>query len=171
MTIKSSTDNQIEPDRFADLKLSDLNLTEKETLIALALAVLAARHRRGCVLETPTAARSYLQLQCADYETEVFGCLFLDSRHRVVERAELFRGTIDSATVHPRVVVQRALAANAAAIVIFHNHPSGVAEPSAADVAITQRLIQALALVDIRVLDHIVIGHAECSSLAELGML
>ena len=169
--IHSSSGPSTGSDRFSDLKPSDLNPTEKETLIALALSVLAARHRRGRVLETPNAARSYLQLKCADYATEVFGCLFLDTRHRVVERAELFHGTIDSATVYPRVVVQRALAVNAAAIVIFHNHPSGVAEPSAADRAITRRLIDALALVDVRVLDHIVVGHGECVSLAEMGML
>ena len=170
MTNSSST-NPMESDRFADLKLSELNRTEKQTLIALAVSVLAARHRRGSVLESPNAARSYLQLTCAGYPTEVFGCVFLDTRHRVVEWAALFHGTIDSATVYPRVVVQRALAVNAAAIVVFHNHPSGVAEPSAADVAITRRLSDALALVDIRIVDHIVVGAAECVSMAERGLL
>ena len=88
-----------------------------------------------------------------------------------MEWAELFLGTIDSATVHPRVVVQRALEVNAAAAVIYHNHPSGVAEPSAADHAITRRLVDALALVDVRVLDHLVVGHGQCTSMAEWGML
>ena len=158
-------------DRFAELRLSELNPTEKESLIALAISIVTTRHRRGSALESPNAARTYLQLKCADYQREVFGCLFLDTRHRVLDWAELFLGTIDSATVHPRVVVQRALEVNAAAAVIYHNHPSGVAEPSAADQAITRRLVDALALVDVRVLDHLVVGHEQCTSMAELGML
>ena len=171
MTLEASHTGTPAHDRFADLKASDLTEQEKRTVIELALSVLAARHRRGRALESPKAARSYLQLKCADYEREVFGCLFLDTRHRVLEWAELFAGSIDSATVHPRVVVQRALAVNAAAVVIFHNHPSGVAEPSAADQSITRRLVDALALVDVRVLDHLVVGHEACTSMAELGLL
>ena len=167
----SSTPWVTEPDRFADLTPSDLNSTEKKTLVALGLSVLAARHCRGQSLESPTATRAYLQLKCADYGNEVFGCMFLDTRHRVVEQADLFYGTIDSATVHPRVVVQRALAINAAAIVLYHNHPSGVAEPSQADRVLTRRLVDALALVDIRVLDHLVVGESESVSFAERGWL
>ena len=157
--------------RFADLKPADLNAEEKEMLIALAISILKARHRRGQPLESPHTTRTYLQLQCADYRHEVFGCLFLDTRNRVVEHAELFRGSIDSATVHPRVVVQRALEVNAAAIVVFHNHPSGVAEPSRADRALTRRLADALGLVDIRLIDHLVIGESESVSFAERGWL
>ena len=171
MNNRLNNDQRQTSDRFAQLRLSELNPTEKETLLALALSMVASRHRRGSALESPNAARTYLQLKCADYQREVFGCLFLDTRHRILEWAELFLGTIDSATVHPRVVVQRALEVNAAAAVIYHNHPSGVAEPSAADHAITRRLVDALALVDVRVLDHLVVGHEQCTSMAELGML
>ena len=102
---------------------------------------------------------------------EVFGALFLDNRHRVIQVAEMFQGTIDGASVHPRVVVQRALEVNAAAVVFFHNHPSGVAEPSHADEAITRRLRDALALVDVRVLDHFVVAAGESVSFAERGLL
>jgi DNA repair protein RadC len=101
----------------------------------------------------------------------VFACLFLDNRHRVIAFEELFRGTIDGASVHPREVVKHALHHNAAALILAHNHPSGVAEPSRADVQITRRLVAALGLVDIRVLDHLVIGDTEAVSLAERGQL
>ena len=171
MTNSTTPEYQTTADRFTDLKSSDLNPTEKKSLIALAVSVLAARHERGCAFESPGTMRTYLQLKCADYRNEVFGCVFLDTRHRVVEHAELFQGTIDGATVHPRVVVQRALAVNAAAIVIFHNHPSGVAEPSQADRMMTRRLTDALALVDIRILDHFVVGESESVSFAERGWL
>ena len=102
---------------------------------------------------------------------ELFCCLFLDNRHRVICCEELFRGTINGASVHPREVVRRALEHNAAALILAHNHPSGVAEPSQADIQITHRLRDALALVDIRVLDHMIVGDGEISSLAERGEL
>lgn len=171
MTDVYSTDDLPGKDRFSDLKPADLNPTEKETVVALAMLVLAARHRRGSSLTCPNTTRAYLQLKCAEYRNEVFGCVFLDTRHRIVEHAELFQGTIDGATVHPRVVVQRALAVNAAAIVLFHNHPSGVAEPSQADRMLTRRLTDAMALVDIRILDHLVVGESESVSFAERGWL
>jgi DNA repair protein RadC len=122
-------------------------------------------------LTSPEHTRRYLQSKLRHYPHEVFSCLFLDNRHRVIRYEELFRGTIDGASVHPREVVKRALEYNAAALILAHNHPSGVAEPSQADRQITAHLKQALALVDIRVLDHIVIGEGEPVSLAELGML
>jgi DNA repair protein RadC len=109
--------------------------------------------------------------QLRDRPYEVFCCLYLDNRHRLIRFEELFRGTIDGATVHPREVLRQALAHNAAAIILAHNHPSGVAEPSQADEMITRRLKEALALVDIRVLDHLVIAGAEAVSLAEKGLL
>jgi len=102
---------------------------------------------------------------------EVFAVLFLDNRHRVLAFEELFRGTIDGASVHPREVVRRALHYNAAALILAHNHPSGVSEPSSADRRITERLQAALALIDVRVLDHIVVGHGEFTSFAERGLL
>jgi DNA repair protein RadC len=101
----------------------------------------------------------------------VFCVLFLTNRHRVIAFEEMFRGTIDGATVHPREVVKQALRLNAAAVILAHNHPSGVSEPSRADEAITRRLRDALALVDIRVLDHLIVGGSEITSLAERGLL
>ena len=127
--------------------------------------------KRGEALGNPADTRRFLQAQLRHYPYEVFACLFLDNRHRVIEFEELFRGTIDSASVHPREVVRRALALNAAAVILAHNHPSGVAEPSSADYRLTRQLRDALALVDIRVLDHIVIGDGETVSLAERGQI
>ena len=102
-------------------------------------------------------------------EREVFAAVFLDTRHRLIEYAELFQGTIDGAEVHPREVVRHALRCNAAAVIVAHNHPSGTVDPSAADRAVTERLKQALALVDVRVLDHVIVGGCETLSLAERG--
>ena len=101
----------------------------------------------------------------------MFCCLYLDNRHRLIAFDELFRGTIDGASVHPREVVKQALARNAAAVILAHNHPSGVAEPSQADELITQRLKEALALVDIRLLDHVIVGDGNCLSFAERGLI
>jgi DNA repair protein RadC len=125
----------------------------------------------GLPLTSPDSVRDYLQLQLAHQEREVFAVLFLDNRHRSLAFEELFFGTIDGATVYPREVVKAALRHNAAAVILAHNHPSGVAEPSQADQAITQRLQEALALMDVRVLDHFVIGSGEPVSFAERGLL
>jgi DNA repair protein RadC len=127
--------------------------------------------QRNAALTSPAETRRYLQAMLRHHPHEVFACLFLDNRHRVIAFDELFRGTIDGANVHPREVVKRALAYNAAALILAHNHPSGVAEPSDADCRITQRLHEALALVDIRVLDHFIIGDGEPVSFAERGLL
>lgn len=137
---------------------------------------LARRHYRelmqsGPALANPRATREYLRMRLRDLDHEVFCCLHLDNRHRVIAFDELFRGTIDGASVHPREVVKQALARNAAAVILAHNHPSGVAEPSQADELITRRLKEALALVDIRVLDHIIVGDGQCESFAERGLL
>jgi DNA repair protein RadC len=123
------------------------------------------------VLTSPDATRDYLKLRLRGLPHEVFACLFLDNRHRVIEYRELFRGTIDGASVHPREVVTEALRWNAAAVIFAHNHPSGVAEPSQADLRITRRLCDACDLVDVRVLDHIIIGDGEGTSFAERGLL
>ena len=157
--------------RFERLKPSVLSSVEKAALIALALRVLAERHRAGRALGSPDETRAFLRIKLADRKSELFGALFLDCRHRIIEVAELFQGTIDGASVHPRVVVQRALEVNAGAIVLFHNHPSGVAEPSHADEAITRRLRDALALIDVRVLDHFIVAAGESVSFAERGIL
>ncbi len=102
---------------------------------------------------------------------EVFACLYLDTRHRVIAFRELFQGTIDSATVHPREVARSCLELNASAVILAHNHPSGVAEPSAADNAITRRVVEALRLIDVRVLDHLVVGEEEVVSMAARGLM
>ncbi|MDH5766602.1 MAG: DNA repair protein RadC [Gammaproteobacteria bacterium] len=125
---------------------------------------------RGQALGSPAETRQYLVAQLRDIEHEVFSALFLDQRHRVISYEQLFTGTIDGASVHPREVVKKAMAYNAAAVIFAHNHPSGVAEPSQADERITRRLKDALALIDVRVLDHFIVGD-EVVSFAERGML
>ena len=132
---------------------------------------LACELRRPDALTHPSACADYLRARIGAYPFEVFACLFLDNRHRVIAFEELFRGTIDGASVHPREVVRHCLAHNAAAVIFAHNHPSGVSEPSAADRAITLRLRDALALVDVRVLDHFVIGSGNPTSLASRGWI
>lgn len=146
------------------------------TALLLAALELGRRYlladlQRGDALANPECTRRFLQARLRGYPHEVFACLFLDNRHRVIEYEALFRGTIDGASVHPREVVKAALAHNAAAIILAHNHPSGVAEPSQADLHLTRRLREALALVDIRVLDHLVIGDGAVVSFAERGLL
>ena len=144
---------------------------------ALASALeLATRHlgqqlARGAALSDPGQAGSYFQRKLRPLPHEVFACLFLDNRHRVIAFEELFRGTLDGADVHPREVAKRCLAHNAAAVIFGHNHPSGSAEPSAADRAVTARLKQALALVEVRVLDHFVVGDGAPTSMAQRGLM
>lgn len=141
-----------------------------------AVLELARRHleetlQRGDAIQSASDTRRYLMTRMRDHAHEVFACLFLDNKHRVIQYEELFYGTIDSSSVHPRQVVKRALHHNAAAAIVAHNHPSGVAEPSRADELITVRLKEALALVDVRLLDHIVVGDGQTVSLAERGVL
>lgn len=125
----------------------------------------------GSALANPSATREFVRLRLRDLPHEVFCCLLLDSHHRVLGFEELFRGTIDGAIVHPREVVKLALSRNAAAMILVHNHPSGIAEPSPEDRKITIRLRDALALVDVRVVDHLVVGDGVCESFAERGLL
>lgn len=127
--------------------------------------------QRGTLLNSPETTSRYLTTRLRHHQQEVFACLFLDNRHRVLKYEELFYGTINGASVYPREVVKRALHHNAAGLILAHNHPSGVAEPSQADHQITQQLKKALALVDIRVLDHIIIGDGEPISLASMGTI
>ena len=130
-----------------------------------------ARLRRDGALTSPNLTRRYLEARLRGRRNEVFVAVFLDSRHRPIAYEELFNGTVDGTSVHPRVVVRRALIHNAAALVVGHGHPSGVAEPSPADRAITRRLAEALALVDVRLIDHFVVGDGESVSFAERGLL
>ena len=127
--------------------------------------------RLTSALESPEATRGFLLAQLRDRPYEVFCCLYLDSRHRLIAFEELFRGTIDRAGVHPREVLRQTLLHNAAAVMFAHNHPSGVLEPSQADELITRRLKEALALIDVRVLDHFIIGDGQCFSFCEAGLL
>jgi DNA repair protein RadC len=141
-----------------------------------AVLEMARRHfkeilQRGNALTSPDITRAYLSAHLRGYSYEVFACLFLDNQHRVIKLAELFRGTIDSASVYPREVAKQALHHNAAAVIFAHNHPSGISEPSQADRQITEKLKQALALFDIRVLDHFIIGDGQPYSFAENGYL
>jgi DNA repair protein RadC len=137
---------------------------------------LARRHYQelmnaGPTLANPRATRDFLRMRLRDLPHEVFCCVYLDNRHRVIGFEELFRGTIDGASVHPREVVKQALARNSSAVILAHNHPSGVAEPSQADEFITRRLKEALSLVDIRLLDHFIVGDERCESMAERGLI
>jgi DNA repair protein RadC len=132
---------------------------------------LQARLQRGDALSSPGDTRRFLESRLRGYSHEVFACLFLDTRNRVISFDEMFHGTIDGASVHPREVVRKALQRNAAGLIIAHNHPSGVAEPSRADRALTRRLREAVELVDVRLLDHFVVGDGEVVSFAERGWL
>ncbi|MCP4286876.1 MAG: DNA repair protein RadC [Gammaproteobacteria bacterium] len=158
-------------DRFTGLKPSELNEEEKQSIVNLATKVLALKVCAGRILSSPEDTKAFLRLRLAERKNEVFGCVFLTNRHRIIKVAELFQGTIDGASVHPRVVVQKALELNAAATILFHNHPSSVAEPSHADEAITRRLKEVLALIDVRVLDHFIVSAGETVSFAESGLL
>ena len=126
---------------------------------------------KGDGLTSPAMTRQFLMAQLRNTHQEQFACLFMDSQHRVICFEILFRGTIDSASVYPREVVRKALQHDAAAIIVAHNHPSGIAEPSRADESITQHLKKALSLVDVRLLDHFIVGDSEVVSLAERGMV
>ena len=140
-------------------------------LLELARRHLEATLQRGDAIQSVADTRRYFMARMRHHPHEVFACLFLDNKHRVIQYEELFYGTIDSSSVHPRQVVKRALYHNAAAAIVAHNHPSGIAEPSRADETITLRLKEALALVDVRLLDHIVVGDGQVVSLAERGLL
>lgn len=140
-------------------------------VVQQALAWLEGQVQRGDALTAPDAVRSYLRLRLGPRPHEVFAVVFLDARNQVIDIQELFRGTLTQASVYPREVVIEALARNAAAVILAHNHPSGLAEPSRADQALTHTLQQALALVDVRVLDHFIVTRSKAFSFAEHGLM
>lgn len=142
-----------------------------ETVIDAALKILSKRIVRQNAMENPRDAHHFLAGRLGHLEHEVFAMVLLDTRHRVLDYVELFRGTIDGSSVHPREVCKTALAHNAAAVLLAHNHPSGICTPSQADELITRRLIEALRLLDIRVLDHIIVAGGQTLSFAEKGLL
>lgn len=141
----------------------------EDQILEAAERILRKRLERQGRIKEPGEAANYLRSYCAHLEYEIFGCVFLDTMHQILAIETLFRGTIDSGEVHPREVVKRALTLNASAIIAFHNHPSGNLMPSAADRAVTARLKQALALVDVRLLDHFVVSAEGHTSMAAKG--
>jgi len=150
--------------------LGQAKFVQLKAVVEMSRRYLEEHITRGDALNDVNAVRNYLCHQLRGYPYEVFACLFLDNKHRVIEYEEMFRGTIDSANVHPREVLRRAIHHNAAAVIFAHNHPSGVAEPSQADHRITDKLKDALGMVDVRVLDHFIIGD-DVVSFAEKGYL
>lgn len=150
-------------------ELRRYRVANADEIIEAARTVAGQRMQRGEPFTDPQASARFFQDKLAGLEREVFASVFLDTRHRLIEYVELFQGTIDGAEVHPREVVRRALRCNAAAVIVAHNHPSGTVDPSAADRAVTARLRQALALVDVRLLDHIIVGADESRSMAAAG--
>lgn len=160
------------PEQFCEARgLGEAKYVQLQAVIEMGRRVLAEDLKSRDALSDPAATRRYLSAWLRDRDKEVFAALFLDSQHRVLAAEELSQGTLDAASVYPREVVKRALALGAAAVIFAHNHPSGVPEPSAADRHLTDRLKQALALVDVRVLDHFVVGEGLPTSFAERGWL
>ena len=153
------------------LGLGPAKFSQLQAVLEMGRRHLAERLRRDSALESPQAVRDYLKSLLRHEPHEVFGCLFMDSKHRKLAFEVLFRGSIDSASVYPRQVVKRALAHNAAAVIFCHNHPSGITEPSQADRTLTQRLIEALDLIEVRVLDHFIVGDGEPLSMVEYGWM
>ncbi len=161
-----------DPERFC--KSHGLGLAKYAQLqaaIEMVQRYLYQNLQRGEVITNPIETRNFLTLRLRKREQEVFACLFLDSANHVIHYDEIFQGTINAATVHPREVVKRALSYNAAAVILAHNHPSGIAEPSVADKHVTTQLKDALALIDVRVLDHLIIGDGQITSFVEKGLL
>lgn len=151
--------------------LGQAKFVQLQAVLEMGRRHLESTLTRGDAFTDCDTTQRYLKQRLRPYAFEVFACLFLDNQHRLIHFEELFRGTIDGASVYPREIVKQALAHNAAAVILAHNHPSGVAEPSQADIQITRRIRSALQLVDIRVLDHIIVGDAETTSLAQQGQL
>ncbi|MBX8607776.1 DNA repair protein RadC [Pseudomonas cichorii] len=158
--------------RFSShLGLGPAKFAQLQAVMEMSRRHMAETLRRDSILESPMQVRRYLKAILRQEPHEVFGCLFLDSKNRVLTFEILFHGTINAAYVHPRQVVKRAMVHNAASLILCHNHPSGVTDPSHSDIELTKRLKQALALIDVRVLDHVIIGDAEPLSMVEMGLV
>ena len=153
------------------LGLGPAKFSQLQAVLEMGRRHLAERLRRDSALESPQAVRDYLKALLRHEPHEVFGCLFMDSKHRMLAFEVLFRGSIDSASVYPRQVVKRALVHYAAAVIFCHNHPSGITDPSEADRTLTQRLTEALDLIEVRVLDHFIVGDGEPLSMVEHGWM
>lgn len=157
-------------DLFSPTYDSGFTSTQRTT-IREAIGILESRLRTTETFTKPIAVKQFCQLHVAAEKDEYFCCLFLNAQHQLLAFERLFRGTVDGASVHPRIVVRRALELNAAAVVFTHNHPSGATKPSKEDVSITKRLKESLGLIDVRVLDHIVVGSTGSTSMTEEGLL
>jgi len=157
--------------RFAGLGAQALSEAERDSVVKLACEVMAAEVADGPVIWGDEAASRYLRLKTGRSEREVFGCLFLTTRHRLIRDEEVFYGSIDRTMVYPRVILQKALRHNAAALICYHNHPSGRAEPSPDDVSLTSRVKSLLDEVDVRLLDHMVVSRTETVSMAARGLI
>ena len=144
---------------------------DADQILEAARQVIEQKMQRGAEFTSPVVVKDYLRAKLAGFEHEVFAVLFLDTQHRLIEYIEMFRGTIDGASVYPREVVKEALRLNAAAVIFSHNPPSGNPEPSRADEAITKRLKDALALMDVRTLDHVIVAGSDTTSFAERGLI
>ena len=161
-----------EIEEFCAIKgLGTVKFVQIQAAIELGRRYIQAELHDSDAFTSPALTREFLTLKMRRYPYEVFACLYLDNRHRLISFDELFRGTIDNAQVHSREVVKAAIKHNAAAAIFAHNHPSGVAEPSQADISLTKNLQQALTLIDVRVLDHVIVGNGEAVSLAERGLI
>jgi DNA repair protein RadC len=146
--------------------------SEEDSIITRALDILARRiHKAETYFSSPSAVRDFLRLKMTELEFEIFSVIFLDAQHGVIATEEMFRGTLTQTSVYPREVVKRALHHNAAAVIFAHNHPSGVCEPSRADVMLTDALKKALALADVKALDRFIVAGMNCLSFAERGLL
>lgn len=145
-----------------------------QTIIDRAMAILEKRmsyYAKGSALCSPADTRNYLRLKLEEKTAECFCVLFLDNQHRVIAFEQMFNGTINASSVYPREIMRRVIHHNAAAVILAHNHPSGVSEPSRADISITDRITTALNMIDVRTLDHLIVGHGEITSLAERGLI
>jgi DNA repair protein RadC len=151
--------------------LGEAKFVQLQAVLEMSRRHMESTLQKGAAFTDCEATKYYFKQRLRQYQQEVFACLFLDNQHQLIKFEELFFGTINNASVYPREIVKRALQFNAAAIIIGHNHPSGIAEPSHSDISITERIKSALALIDVRLLDHIVVGDAETVSLAERGFL
>ncbi len=151
--------------------LGPAKFVQLQATIEMSKRHIMARLKTGDAMTSPELAQQYLITQLRHHPHEVFACLFMNNQNQVLAFEPMFNGTIDAASVYPREVVKRALEHNAAAVILAHNHPSGIAEPSQSDERITEKLKQALALIDVRVLDHFIIGNGETVSLAERGLM
>ncbi|MCI3943048.1 hypothetical protein BW686_10035 [Pseudomonas syringae] len=155
----------------AQLGLGPAKYAQLQAVMEMARRHMAETLRRDSALENPAQVRGYLKALLRHEPHEVFGCLFLDNKHRVMTFEILFRGTINASYVHPRQVVKRAIAHNAASLILCHNHPSGITDPSRSDIDLTKRLKEALMLVDVHVLDHVIVGDGEPLSMVEKGLM